>query len=441
MRAGRRAAAAGRRRPGGCGGAGGRRRCGRALAAAVRGRGGARARSSSTPPRPPPRPRRPSPRWAAPRRRTLPPFARRPRHHCSLLDIDPASTSTPTPPTASSTTAPRRSWGACRARVPGRAGYVRVRDRARGRVCAGPRVPAGLDAGGRPAYRLAAAAPQHVRDVRRGRLPVQPRRRQRGGRRDERPLHEVPARQLRRSGGERCASPCPVIIQRPHGPARVQAVPVRVRALRRRARCMGCYYGRPFCSEGFTPQRRPRSPATASACPRATRPTPASRWCARWTDPSGGGAAAKYAPMFRHCNVRGGGASLLALNVSAECHVNMYVLGDLGRGGGGSGCSQDAEGHAITAHFTGAARASACVGRILPPPASSTPRLQPLTPRAARARPPAQRPTSSRASQRAASAAGASALWGASTTGASTRACLPRGWAACCPPTLRGRRA
>jgi hypothetical protein len=54
--------------------------------------------------------------------------------------------------------------------------------------------------------------------------------------------------------------------------------------------------------------------------------------------------------MFKNCNVAGGSSSLLAFNVSAECKVDMYVLGDLGRGG--QGCFQNADTNSITAYNT-----------------------------------------------------------------------------------------
>jgi hypothetical protein len=115
------------------------------------------------------------------------------------------------------------------------------------------------------------------------------------------------------------------------------------------ARCMGCYYGRPYCSEGHTPndalftcnpQRLPEGYSPEGGFS-VVRPSDA---------PTSPAAAAKYAPMFKNCNVGGGSSSLLAFNVSAECKVDMYVLGDLGRGG--QGCSQNADTNSITAYYT-----------------------------------------------------------------------------------------
>jgi hypothetical protein len=64
--------------------------------------------------------------------------------------------------------------------------------------------------------------------------------------------------------------------------------------------------------------------------------------------------------MFRRCNVPGGvndgrgvrdsSPATLALNVSAECKVAAYVLGDLGRNG--QTCSQEPAAHAVAAYYT-----------------------------------------------------------------------------------------
>jgi hypothetical protein len=115
-------------------------------------------------------------------------------------------------------------------------------------------------------------------------------------------------------------------------------------------RCMGCYYGRPYCSEGYTPNDAFFT-CNAERLPEGYSPEGGYSVVKPAQDPSALDVAAKYSPMFKNCNLKGEGASLLALNVSAECKVEMYVLGDLGRGG--AGCSQNADSNSITAFYTG----------------------------------------------------------------------------------------
>jgi hypothetical protein len=116
------------------------------------------------------------------------------------------------------------------------------------------------------------------------------------------------------------------------------------------ARCLNCYYGRPFCSEGFTPNDNLFT-CNSVRLPDGYSPEGGFSMARAQKDPTAADAAARYAPMFKNCNVRGGAATLLGLNVSAECRVDMYVLGDLGSNGGQ--CSQNAEANAITAYYTG----------------------------------------------------------------------------------------
>ncbi|KAI8465814.1 MAG: hypothetical protein J3K34DRAFT_525062 [Monoraphidium minutum] len=116
------------------------------------------------------------------------------------------------------------------------------------------------------------------------------------------------------------------------------------------ARCMACYYGRPYCSEGYTPNENVFT-CNSVRLPDGYSPEAGFSVVRPQADPAGGAAAAPlYAPMFKNCNVRGGGETLIGMNVSAECKVDMYVLGDLGKDGGQ--CSQNAETNAISAYYT-----------------------------------------------------------------------------------------
>lgn len=115
------------------------------------------------------------------------------------------------------------------------------------------------------------------------------------------------------------------------------------------ARCMGCYYGRPYCSEGYSPNAAFFT-CNPARLPDGYSPEGGFTVVRAASDPTAPDALARYSPMFRNCDVRGGGKSLLAFNVSAECKVDMYVLGDLGRNG--AACSQNAESNSITAYYT-----------------------------------------------------------------------------------------
>jgi hypothetical protein len=115
------------------------------------------------------------------------------------------------------------------------------------------------------------------------------------------------------------------------------------------ARCMGCYYGRPYCSEGHTPNDALFT-CNPMRLPEGYSPEGGFSVVRPSEQPTALAAAAKYAPMFKNCNLGGAAGSLMAFNVSAECKVDMYVLGDLGRGG--QGCSQNADTNSITAYYT-----------------------------------------------------------------------------------------
>jgi hypothetical protein len=117
---------------------------------------------------------------------------------------------------------------------------------------------------------------------------------------------------------------------------------------------MDCYYGRPYCSEGFSSNEVIYT-CNSMRLPEGYSPEVGFTVVRPMDDPSEKAAAAQYSPMFKNCNVNGGGSTLIAFNVSAECRVDMYVVGDLGRGGGQ--CSQDPVGNSINAFYTGGCEA------------------------------------------------------------------------------------
>ncbi|GBF98110.1 hypothetical protein Rsub_10856 [Raphidocelis subcapitata] len=118
------------------------------------------------------------------------------------------------------------------------------------------------------------------------------------------------------------------------------------------ARCMDCYYGRAYCSEGYSPDENEFT-CVSARLPEGYSPEAGFSVVRTLAPPSRPDAAARYAPMFSDCSSLDGsgpGAPLLALNVSAECRVDLYPLGDAGRGG--KRCSHDAGAVAITAYYT-----------------------------------------------------------------------------------------
>jgi hypothetical protein len=124
------------------------------------------------------------------------------------------------------------------------------------------------------------------------------------------------------------------------------------------ARCMGCYYGRPYCSEGYSPNDAFYT-CNPSRLPEGYSPEGGYAVARPMDDPTSASAAAEYSPMFRNCDIKGG-STLVAFNVSAECKVDLYVLGDLGRSG--KSCSQNAEINSITAYYTGGGGGWGAVG-------------------------------------------------------------------------------
>lgn len=94
------------------------------------------------------------------------------------------------------------------------------------------------------------------------------------------------------------------------------------------ARCMNCYYGRAYCSEGYTPNGAFFT-CNSERLPDGYSPEAGFSMVRPLEEPAGGEVAAKYSPMFRNCNIRGGAQTLVAFNVSAECKARRRA----GQGG------------------------------------------------------------------------------------------------------------
>lgn len=113
-------------------------------------------------------------------------------------------------------------------------------------------------------------------------------------------------------------------------------------------RCMNCYYGRAYCSEGYSPNEAAYT-CNSARLPAGYSPEAGFAVVRPMTDPTNIDNAMSYSRMFNSCSVTAAN-SLLGFNVSAECRVDMYVLGDLGING--NLCSQNAQANSITAYYT-----------------------------------------------------------------------------------------
>jgi hypothetical protein len=121
---------------------------------------------------------------------------------------------------------------------------------------------------------------------------------------------------------------------------------------------MNCYYGRPYCTEGWSNNERQYT-CNRARLPDGYSPEGGYSIVRPITDPTSPEAAAAYSPMFAECSINTQN-TVMAMNVSAECAVDLYVLGDLGRTE--AGCSQNAESNSISAFYTGE-RAGAAAGQ------------------------------------------------------------------------------
>jgi hypothetical protein len=114
-------------------------------------------------------------------------------------------------------------------------------------------------------------------------------------------------------------------------------------------RCMNCYYGRPYCSEGYSPNES-QFTCNQARLPAGYSPEGGFSIVRPYTDPTNIDVAMQYSRMFNSCMITSAN-TVMGFNVSAECRVDMYVMGDLGING--NTCSQNAQMNAITAHYTG----------------------------------------------------------------------------------------
>jgi hypothetical protein len=112
---------------------------------------------------------------------------------------------------------------------------------------------------------------------------------------------------------------------------------------------MNCYYGRPYCSEGYSPNES-QFTCNQARLPAGYSPEGGFSIVRPYTDPTNIDVAMQYSRMFNSCMITSAN-TVMGLNVSAECRVDMYVMGDLGING--NTCSQNAQMNAITAHYTG----------------------------------------------------------------------------------------
>jgi hypothetical protein len=114
-------------------------------------------------------------------------------------------------------------------------------------------------------------------------------------------------------------------------------------------RCMACFYGRAYCSEGFSPNENLFT-CNSARLPSGYSPEGGYSIVRPFTDPTNVDVAMKYAPMFNSCMITSA-ESLMGFNVSAECRVDAYVMGDLGING--NLCSANAALNSIQGYYTG----------------------------------------------------------------------------------------
>lgn len=113
-------------------------------------------------------------------------------------------------------------------------------------------------------------------------------------------------------------------------------------------RCMACFYGRAYCSEGFSPNENLFT-CNSARLPSGYSPEGGYSIVRPFTDPTNVDVAMKYAPMFNSCTITSA-ETLIGFNVSAECRVDAYVMGDLGING--NICSANAALNSISGFYT-----------------------------------------------------------------------------------------
>lgn len=114
-------------------------------------------------------------------------------------------------------------------------------------------------------------------------------------------------------------------------------------------RCMDCYYGRPYCSEGFSPDER-RFTCNSRRLPEGYSPDVGFTAVTLAEEPVNGFVAAAHTPMFASCDVRQAAGATMMFNVSADCGVSWFVLGDLGKGDKAP-CSQNAALNSVKGYY------------------------------------------------------------------------------------------
>jgi hypothetical protein len=132
-------------------------------------------------------------------------------------------------------------------------------------------------------------------------------------------------------------------------------------------RCMACFYGRPYCSEGWSPNESLFT-CNSARLPDGYAPEQGFTIVRPLADPTAPDVAASYSSFFKSCNIDSQ-QSVVAFNVSGECKVDIYALGDLGTGTDDMACSANADLNSITAHWTGEERrrGSECVQLVTLP--------------------------------------------------------------------------
>jgi hypothetical protein len=297
------------------------------------------------------------------------PFRGTPNKYCSLLDINPASDLDSNPADGVADASTVSLVGRVPRAIPGRPGYYVCAVAPAGGYVRARRGP-GLAAPGPVNYAYAADGPNVYMACGAGGYLYKLGAINAPGDRASDFCVQCPRGSYATAGAALCAACPPNSYQDKPGQRACKRCQFGYAPVAGAARCMDCYYGRPYCSEGYTPSdalftcnsnRLPEGygPEGGFSIVRPSEGPP----------PDVATAAAKFAPLFRNCHIggdylsaggltapgrsgggSGGGGSLLALNVSAECRVDLYALGDLGRGP--AGCSQNPRANSLSAFYS-----------------------------------------------------------------------------------------
>jgi hypothetical protein len=279
------------------------------------------------------------------------PFRGTPNKYCSLLDINPAPDLDANPADGVADASTVSLVGRVPRAIPGRPGYYICAVAPAGgyvRVRRGP----GLGAPGPVSYAYAADSPNVYLACGAGGYLYKLGAVNAANDRSTDFCMQCPRGSYATSGAALCGACPPATYQDRPGQRTCKRCQFGYAPVAGAARCMDCYYGRPYCSEGYTPNEGLYT-CNSNRLPEGYSPEAGFSVVHAAEDPpdDAAAAAAKFAPLFRNCRVRGGpGGALLALNVSAECRVELYALGDLGRGP--AGCSQNPRVNSITAFYS-----------------------------------------------------------------------------------------